>query len=201
MVTVIPIASSDGEKKPIFIIFKGKGKTKEDKDLITRKDCIVMYSDNGWAQTATTTQFLHANFSREDNNEQLIIWDSYRCHYVTQEVKSALKDLNLVNIIIPGGCTRVIQTCDVAWNSPLKAYMRAYWEDWMKTGDKTFTKGGNMRSMSKTQLVNNIVQAWDKISSDTIIKSFKVCGQVLKFNPDDILCMRKDRPCADSLQK
>ena len=55
--------------------------------------------------------------------------------------------------------------------------------------------------MSKTQLVDNIVQAWDKISSDTIIKSFQVCGQVLDFNPDDILCMRKDRPCADSLRK
>ena len=58
-----------------------------------------------------------------------------------------------------------------------------------------------MRSMSKTQLVDNIVHAWDKISSDTIIKSFKVCGQVLNFNPDDILCMKKDRPCADSRQK
>ena len=64
MVTVIPVASSDGEKKPISIIFKGKGKTKEDKDLITRKDCIVMFSNNSWAQTATTTQFLHTNFSR-----------------------------------------------------------------------------------------------------------------------------------------
>ena len=61
MVTVIPVASSDGEKKPISIIFKGKGKTKEDKDLITRKDCVMMYSDNGWAQTATTTHFLHVN--------------------------------------------------------------------------------------------------------------------------------------------
>ena len=71
----------------------------------------------------------------------------------------------------------------------------------MKTGDKTFTKGGNMRSMSKTQLVDNIVQAWDKISSDNIMKSFKVFGQVLDFPLDDILCMRKDRPCADSLQK
>ena len=47
MVTVIPVVSSDGEKKLISIIFNGKGKTKEDKDLMTRKDCIVIYSDNG----------------------------------------------------------------------------------------------------------------------------------------------------------
>ena len=36
MVTVIPIASSDSEKKPITIIFKGKGKGNDDKNLVNR---------------------------------------------------------------------------------------------------------------------------------------------------------------------
>ena len=58
-----------------------------------------------------------------------------------------------------------------------------------------------MRTMTKTQLVDNIVKAWDMISSETIIKSFKICGQVLDFNPDDLLCMRKDKPCEGALQK
>ena len=157
MVTVIPVTSSDGDKKPITIIFKGKGKGKEDKNLVNRDDCTVLFSDNGWLQTSTSVDFLHSNFTREDSSEEILVWDSYRCHYITEEIKNALKELNLVNVIIPGGCTRVIQTCDVVWNSPLKAHLRTLWDDWMQNGEKSFTKNGNMSTISKTYLVDNIV--------------------------------------------
>ena len=56
-----------------------------------------------------------------------------------------------------------------------------------------------MRTMSKSQLVDNIVQSWSKISPETICKSFKVCGQVLDFDPDELLCMREDKPCEGAL--
>ena len=65
MVTVIPVASSEGEKKPINIIFKGKGKTSEDKQFAKREDCVILYSDNGWLQTQTRVQFLHRVCIRE----------------------------------------------------------------------------------------------------------------------------------------
>ena len=41
--------------------------------------------------------------------------------------------------------------------------------------------------MTKTQLVDNIVKAWDMIPKDVIIKSFRICGQVKDVRPNDLL--------------
>ena len=37
------------------------------------------------------------------------------------------------------------------------------------------------------------------ITPETIIKSFKICGQVLDFNPDELLCMHEGRTCEKAL--
>ena len=49
-----------------------------------------------------------------------------------------------------------------------------------------------MRSMTYTEMVNNIVHAWEIISPETIIKSFRICGHAMVFNPDTLLCMKED---------
>ena len=46
----------------ITIMFKGKSKAKEDKDVLSRTDCIVVFSDNGWLQDETAQTFLKRNF-------------------------------------------------------------------------------------------------------------------------------------------
>ena len=107
----------------------------------------------------------------------------------------------MVNVIVPGGCTRTIQTCDVMWNAPLKAYLKESWNEWMREGLKSYTKSSKMRSMSKMQICDSIVSAWDKISPDMIKKSFEICGQVLGFDPDRLLCMREGKSCYGSLPK
>ena len=38
----------DGTKLKPMIVFKGKGCTKEDEELLKRNDILVTYSDNGW---------------------------------------------------------------------------------------------------------------------------------------------------------
>ena len=66
---------------------------------------------------------------------------------------------------------------------------------------KTYTKSSKMRSMSKMQICDSIVSAWDKISPDMIKKSFEICGQVPGFDPDRLLCMREGKSCYGSLPK
>ena len=56
-----------------------------------------------------------------------------------------------------------------------------------------------MRMMTKGELVNNIIAAWDKISPEMIKKSFEICGQVPNINPDRILCMREGKSCHSAL--
>ena len=83
-------------------------------------------------------------------------------------------ELNMINVIVPGGCTRAVQTCDVMWNAPLKAYLKESWNEWMREGLKSYTKSSKMRSMSKMQICDSIVSAWNKISPDMIKKSFEM---------------------------
>ena len=112
-----------------------------------------------------------------------------------------MKELNIENVIIPGGCTRLIQTCDVVWNSPFKQHLRDMWNTWMREGIKSYTKGNKMRTMTKMQICDNIVSAWEKITPDMIRKSFEICGQILGYDPDNLLCMRKGMPCEQALPK
>ena len=44
-----------------------------------------------------------------------------------------------------------------------------------------------------------VVQAWDGISEDMIIKSFKCCGQVKNGLPDDITCLKEGHPASEGL--
>ena len=44
MVTCVLLASSDGQKAKPIVVFKGKGKSKEDKELALRTDILVLHS-------------------------------------------------------------------------------------------------------------------------------------------------------------
>ena len=72
---------------------------------------------------------------------------------------------------------------------------------WMQKGLKSYTKSSKMRSMSKKQICDSIVSAWDKITPDMIHKSFVICSQALGFDPDRLLCMREGKSCYGSLPK
>jgi len=52
--------------------------------------------------------------------------------------------------------------------------MMELYGDWLVTERQTFTSHGNVRSISKSDLCDIIVQAWDEISMDLIKKSFLV---------------------------
>jgi hypothetical protein len=69
----------------------------------------------------------------------------------------------------------LLQAPDVCWNAPFKAHYREMYEDWLANGPKTYTKGGNMRPPTRIMLATWVRQAWDKVSREIIVKSFKVC--------------------------
>ena len=47
--------------------------------------------------------------------------------------------------VIPGGLTSIVQPLDVCLDKPFKDLIRIEWNKWLMEGEKTFTKGGNMR--------------------------------------------------------
>lgn len=58
-VTVSLTAAATGSKKLPYIVFKGKGKTAEDRELKTRSDIVVAFSDSGWFNANLTVDWLN----------------------------------------------------------------------------------------------------------------------------------------------
>ncbi|KAG1685115.1 Pogo transposable element with KRAB domain [Nymphon striatum] len=97
------------------------------------------------------------------------------CH-IQDSTKRVLKKLKTEAAVIPDGCTGLLQAPDVCWNKPFKAYYRELYEDWIATGPKQYTRGGNMKFPFCCQLATWVKQAWDKLPVDMIKKSIVVCG-------------------------
>ena len=112
-------ASADGKKKKPFIIFKGKGQSKEVKELKKRKDIAIGCSDNGWANDQIIEEWLNYNFGDTFFFKRLLIWDAFRAH-LSDATKGILKRKRIDQIVVPGGCTGILQAPDVVWNKPFK---------------------------------------------------------------------------------
>uniref|UniRef100_A0A915DL27 DDE-1 domain-containing protein n=1 Tax=Ditylenchus dipsaci TaxID=166011 RepID=A0A915DL27_9BILA len=103
-----------------------------------------------------------------------------------------------------GGCTKFIQAPDVCWNSPFKAHIRSYYETWISNGDRmTFTSGGNPRAPSMEVYLDWILRAWEALSKNLIINSFKVCGltNASDGSEDDFIhCFKAHGPIPEGLE-
>ena len=99
--------------------------------------------------------------------------------------------------IIPEGCTSIVQPMDKCINKPFKDHMRASWQEWMRQ-DRAKTKSRNLNQPTRQDAINWVSKAWDLISLDTLIRSFKVCGisNVLDGTEDDLVS--DDLPSVDS---
>ena len=103
------------------------------------------------------------------------MWDSFKCH-VSKDTKDSLKKLKIDQAVILGGCTGFIQALDVYWNKPFNdSYTKSY-DDWFESGKQELTVEINPKSAPLEVNVGWIVKAWDSISRDIIVNSFKACG-------------------------
>ena len=118
-VTVILAACANGKKKRPFIVFKGKGQSKEVKELRKRKDIDIGCSENGWANDDIIAEWLNTNFADTSFQKRFLIWDSFRGH-ISDATKKLLKKKRIDQAVIPGGCTGILQAPDVVWNKPFK---------------------------------------------------------------------------------
>ena len=105
----------------------------------------------------------------------LLFLDSFSAH-LTDKVKDKFKTYNTTVVVIPGGCTSVLQPLDVSINKPVKAILRQSWEQYML--DQTNTSSGKISPPSKQAIVNWIEEANDKLNSKPCIvkKAFLVTG-------------------------
>lgn len=175
-VTVMLAAMADGRKLPPVVILKGK---RDPPASDVPPGVLVRMSDNGWVNEGIVKWWVMQVWRREDTRKMLV-WDAFRAHR-TDDVKSMVSrrgdfGANSDMVVIPGGCTGILQPADVSWNKPFKAFIQDKWDTWMVNGDHTFTAGGKMRKPTNKVLLQWVKESWDSLSEALIVKSFKKVG-------------------------
>ena len=95
----------------------------------------------------------------------------------------------------------LLKAPDVVWNRPFKQKLVSLYDQWLESGEKSYTRFDNVRAPSKTQLVDMILESWKNITEETICKSFFCTGQAQESRPEDITCLRSGAPCAEAFDK
>ena len=185
--TVVLACQADGKKIRPMVIFKRKNMPKE-----TFPPGVVKVHSKGWIDEALIKVWLDEVFMRRPGGllkpRSLLVWYMFRAH-CCDSVKEKLKEYRTRQAVIPGGCTSVLQPLDISINKPFKTYLRKLWNTWMVSGEKEFTKSGAMKRPGLSLVVQWVKEAWESISDDIIIRSFKKCGisNAMDGTEDDIL--------------
>ncbi|GBC24355.2 pogo transposable element with KRAB domain [Rhizophagus irregularis DAOM 181602=DAOM 197198] len=148
--TVVLTCAADGTKFPAICIFKGKQMPRGEQ---APSGVIVWFQESGWMNT-----------------------DLMKRGHLEESVKNAFHDTNVDLAVIPGGLTSICQPLDVAINKPFKDNLRKEWHHWMSNGGAGYTTSGNLRRAKISDVCKWVKRAWENISDDIIIRSFKKCG-------------------------
>ena len=95
----------------------------------------------------------------------------------------------------------MVQPLDVSINKPFKDMMRKEWNEWMIGGEKTYTKGGSMRSPTMPEVCQWVINSWNQLKVEAIVKAFKKCGisNALDGTEDEELWDDTDEEAADDV--
>ena len=118
----------------------------------------------------------------------MIVYDSFSGH-LEQSVKEKFNESNIDLAVIPGGLTSICQPLDVAINKPFKDNLRKEWHLWMSNGGAGCTAAGNLCRARIGDVCGWVKRAWENISNNIIICSFKKCGisNTLDESEDDAI--------------
>ena len=79
--------------------------------------------------------------------------------------------------------------------------MESY-DEWLASDVHQYTEAGNMKPASRHLVDELILESWNRLVKNLIIKSFKSCGLNLKMDGSEdhlIHCFKEGQPCANGL--
>jgi len=112
--------------------------------------------------------------TRHTAEKSMLVWDMFHAHLL-DSIKCELKRNGTYHCVIPGGCTSVLQPLDVCLKKLFKVHMRQKWNEWMVNGEKQLTKVGNLKRPELATVCQWIVDSWNEIVLDVVIRSFHKC--------------------------
>jgi hypothetical protein len=181
---------TDGTKLPPICIFKGKQMPRGEKAPL---GVVVWFQESGWMNADLMKHYIdYLNRMRKSYNQYrfpaMMVYDSFRGH-LEESVKGKFNESNIDLAVIPGGLTNICQPLDVAINKPFKDNLRKEWHIWMSNGGAGYTAAGNLRHARISDVCEWVKRAWENISNNIVIYSFKKCGisNALDGSEDDAI--------------
>lgn len=175
--TVALAGAASGHKFPAFLILKeptGRIPARVYSELKIPSNVKVTCSKNGWMTSKEMEEWLSRVWGENvDDVRRLLVLDRAPIHTKsdTQE-EIARRDTDCV--LIPAGCTSIVQPADVSWMMPFKNSLRKEWAQFIRK--KEMTPAGNLKKPSRQDMINFISTSWVAVSEETIKNSFKCCG-------------------------
>ena len=86
----------------------------------------------------------------------------------------------------------------MAWNKPFKAKVTEKYDAWMADGAHSFTAAGNMRGPPRPEIVKWVLEAWETLDRELIIRSFRSCALTVApdgSEDDQIHCLKEGQSC------
>ena len=82
----------------------------------------------------------------------------------------------------------------MSWNKPFKEAYKSRYNQWMISGDKSYTAHGNVHAPDKALCLQWVIESWECITADIVKKSFLSCGISVEVNgseDDQIHCLKQ----------
>ncbi len=170
--TVVLSCTASGKKLPPMVIFKRKTIPKEK----FPPGIEIRANAKGWMDEAMMNDWLDSCFAKRPGGffktaPSVLVLDSMTAHKC-ESVKVHAKKMNTRLSIIPGGLTKLLQPLDISVNKAFKDNLRLIWENWMVTGEHSFTKTGRQRRATYAEVSKWVLQSWNKVKVSSITNGF-----------------------------
>ena len=177
-ITAVLSCTASGTLLPPMIIFKGT--TRRSVRKVSDKDgAVIEFQKKAWMDEKIMLEWIKKIWVvYTKKRPSLLILDCFSAH-LTEEVQDLFAQYNTTVIVIPGGCTSVLQPLDVSINKPVKGILRYLWEQYMlEQSDTDSGKQGKFSPPTKQHIVDWVVEANQKLNSNPTVvkKAFLVTG-------------------------
>jgi hypothetical protein len=183
--TVLLGVTMSGEKLPPYIIFKGKDTrgSRVWKEFATPEarakfgypeGALYAVQPKAWMDEKRFLDWIDRVWKpwtkrpEASPNGSYMLQDEFKVHMMASCLK-AVQDCGSETDFVVGGYTGCVQVMDKGLNRPFKGYSREGFEDWMLTNF-------DGRQPTRGQVATWIVSAWDKITKECIVNTWRSVG-------------------------
>ena len=169
----VTCCSASGKFLPPFVVFKGKI-MRPLKNVTVPDGVVATTQQKAWMDESRMLQWIRKVWAPYTNGKPaLLSLDTFSAP-ITDTVKVEFEKFNTKLLIIPGGCTSILQPLDITF----KDYVRQLWCQFMV--DMCEMSEGRIKPASKSVLLDWVIKCAKSVESkpNTVKRSFEVGGIV-----------------------